>query len=125
MSQIVGEIVEKDVAQPAAYDHSEDKHQVEVFEMDGKSVVFEFTDLFAHQEVTCQKTKDVHESVPTHMQRPKAKDYGINIWKMHRAHRGKLKGWSYLGIFFKCTCSTEMAAGVIPEILDAWPRERG
>lgn len=27
--------------------------------------------------------------------------------------------------FFRWTCNTEMAAGVMPEMRDAWPRERG
>ena len=92
MSKIVGKIIEKNVTQPAADDDAEDKHQVEVFEMDGKSIVFIFLDLFAYQEVRGQKTKDVHKTVPAHMEWPKTKDYRIDIRKMHRV--------GLIGVFF-------------------------
>jgi len=56
--------------------------------------------------------------------------FGHFFWKTLRLCRArpfavKLSERGYALLFFRWIDSKEMAAGVIPAILEAWPRERG
>ena len=74
------------------------------------------------EHVRGKKAKNVHKAIPVDTKGTNAENYGINIGGDKGRHYFAFLAWLSLR---KCTWRTDTAAGVMPDIREAWPSEMG
>src|SRR5262249_39315226 len=88
LKKVIVKIVKEDIAETSSDHDAENQIKQQVIQVVARQVQLSPPGIRSQQEVADDKRHHVHQAVPPQLDRPDAKEHGINVWIGNDEHHG-------------------------------------